>query len=63
LKLATVKPALHSAEGEQRLPLAEEPKPDTCGHCPELDRLARAMAGIERELTIIVRALCNGASR
>ncbi|MDP2606092.1 MAG: hypothetical protein Q8S00_26415 [Deltaproteobacteria bacterium] len=44
-------------------PHAKDPAPDTCGHCPELDRLVRVMAGVERELIIIVRALCNGTKR
>ena len=42
---------------------AEDTAQGNCGHCPELDRLARAMAGIERELIIIVRALCNGGNK
>ena len=61
LKLAAVDPGGHSAaEVEPKPPLPEEPAPSTCGHCPEMDRLAMAMASIERELIIIVRALCNG---
>ncbi len=52
-----------TVEGNQQLPLAEDPAPATCGHCPELERLAKVMQGIERELIIIVRALCNGAKR
>ncbi len=63
LKLASVAPAQHLTEGEPTLPLADEPGPDTCGHCPELDRVVDALNGVERELIIIVRALCNGAGR
>lgn len=50
-------------EGNRQLPLAEDPAPADCKHCPELDRLVRVMQGIERELIVIVRVLCNGAKR
>ncbi|MDZ4346908.1 MAG: hypothetical protein U1E51_31225 [Candidatus Binatia bacterium] len=50
-------------ESQARPVESTAPKDSSCGHCPELDRLATVMQGVERELIIIVRTLCNGANK
>jgi len=52
-----------SEQGKQQPPHSEDPAPDTCGRCPELERLARVMQGVERELIIVVRILCGGGKK
>ncbi len=41
----------------------QPPLPGACNHRDELDRLVRAMTGIERELVVIARALGGGGRR
>jgi hypothetical protein len=55
---ATTSPGLKLAS-----PVAAEPtKPaaGACDHRVELDRLIRHLAGVERELAVVTRALMNG---
>jgi hypothetical protein len=39
----------------------QAPKDSTCAHCPELDRVIQELNAVNRELSIIVRALIGGA--
>ena len=60
LRIAAPPPIPEARQAQLQLPDVDpEAK---CGHhhCAEIERLTQALNGIERELTIIVRALCNG---
>jgi len=51
-----------TAEKNQEPLRVEEPAADSCGHCPKLDALIAHLGAIDRELTIIVRALIHGSN-
>jgi hypothetical protein len=74
--LSKIQAANFPAKPAEPRPVQKEPAPEPisrmeptkpaavgCDHRDELDRLARHLGGIERELTVIVRALGNGVGR